>query len=78
VAVERKGRGNVHIPSPCVVDHSCSYFDEPPDDPLDGGPHGFSVEGYLPQKVNEVVGEGSQEKPCFVGREGLAARLVPT
>ena len=60
-----------------MVDHSGAYFYKPPDNRVYGRLDAFAPERRITNHVQQVVGKTSDEKPCLISCEAMAARLVP-
>ena len=68
----------MYIPLPGMIDHPGPNLDEPPDDRVYGRLDALAPERGTSNHVEQIVGETSDEKPCLIGCEPMATRLVPS
>ena len=65
------------IPPSGVIDDSGSNLHKPLDDRLYGWFDILAPERGIPDHMEQIVGETSDEKPCLIRCEAMAARFVP-
>jgi len=80
VTGERKSRRNIqvlHAPRG-MIDHSCANLYTPPDDRVYGWLDALAPECRIPNHVEQIVGNTSDEKPCLISCKPMATRFVPS
>jgi hypothetical protein len=65
------------IPPSGVIDDSGSNLHKPLDDRLYGWFDILAPERGIPDHMEQIVGETSDEKPCLIGCEAMTACLIP-
>ena len=66
------------VPPPGVVDHPGSNLHKPPNDRINGRLDALAPERRIPNHVEQIVGQTSDEKPCLICCKPMAARFVPS
>jgi len=66
------------IPSSGMVDDSGPNLHKPPDYRLYRRLHSLAPERRIPDHVEQVICEASDEEPCLIGCKPMAARFVPS
>ena len=61
-----------------MVDHPGSNLHKPPDYRVYGWPDALPPERGIPDHVEQIVGQTSDEKPCLIRCKPMAARFVPS
>jgi len=59
-----------------MVDHPGSNLHKPPDYRVYGWPDALPPERGIPDHVEQIVTQTSDEKPCLIRCEAMAARFV--